>query len=148
MSWAKSVKRCGLVRPTLAAAIVVVVLGGTTSSTLGQERLNIEGLRAPVAVARDADGIVHIFAKNEHDLSLAQGWAHARDRLFQMDISRRQASGTLAELLGQAVLPGDVELRAIGLRRAAACSLRLANEGCPFIPTRGLSQATVDALEG
>ena len=51
------------------------------------------------------------------------GWLHASDRLFQMDILRRQPSGTLAELLGQAALPGDVELRALGLRRAAACSL-------------------------
>ena len=147
MSWAKSGKGRGLVRLALAATIVVAVLGGTTGSTLGQERLSIEGLRAPVAVARDENGIVHIFATNEQDLSLAQGWAHARDRLFQMDLSRRQASGTLAELLGESALPGDVELRVLGLRRAAACSLRLANGGCPFRPEQGLSQATVDALE-
>ena len=38
-------------------------------------------------------------------------------------------------------------MRTIGLRRAAACSLQLANEGCPFKPTHGLSPATVDALE-
>jgi penicillin amidase len=131
----------------LAAATVVFVIGGTTGPTLGQERLSIEGLRAPVAVARDDNGIVHIFATNEHDLSLAQGWAHARDRLFQMDVSRRQPSGTLAELLGQAALAGDVEFRALGLRRAAACSLGLVNEGCPFRPAQALSRATVDALE-
>ena len=132
----KFVKSCRLARLTLAVAIVLVVLGAITGPTLGHERLDIEGLRAPVAVARDEKGIVHIFATNEHDLSLAQGWAHARDRLFQMDILRRQPSGTLAELLGQTALPGDVELRALGLRRAAACSLSMANEGCPFTPAR------------
>jgi penicillin amidase len=47
----------------------------------------------------------------------------ASDRLFQMDLSRRQTSGTLAELLGSAVLGGDVEARTIGLRRAAERTL-------------------------
>ncbi len=48
---------------------------------------------------------------------------HAQDRLFQMDVRRRQADGTLAELLGPAALPTDVQLRTIGLHRAAARSL-------------------------
>jgi penicillin G amidase len=147
MGWAKSVNGSGLARLTLAASIVVVAFGGTTGSVLSRDRLQIEGLRAPVAVARDANGIVHVFATNEEDLALGQGWAHARDRLFQMDLFRRQASGTLAELLGQAALPSDVELRTLGLRRAAACSLKLASEGCPFSPAQGLSQATVNALQ-
>ena len=47
---------------------------------------------------------------------------HAQDRLFQID-TRRQADGTLAELLGPAALPTDVQLRTIGLHRAAARSL-------------------------
>ncbi len=55
-----------------------------------------------------------------------QGWVHARDRLFQMDLTRRQASGTLAELVGKAALPGDVAARTIGLRRAAERSLAAA----------------------
>ncbi|MGE5134752.1 MAG: penicillin acylase family protein, partial [Gemmatimonadota bacterium] len=54
-----------------------------------------------------------------HDVFFLQGWVHARDRLFQMDVSRRQPSGTLAELLGSAALPSDVQARTIGLRRAA-----------------------------
>src|SRR5574341_2031265 len=53
------------------------------------------------------------------------GGALARDRLFQMDVSHRQASGTLAELLGPAALPSDVQLRTIGLRRAAERSVPL-----------------------
>jgi penicillin amidase len=80
------------------------------------------GLRGG-SVVRDANGIAHIRAANEHDLLYLQGWVHASDRLFQMDTSRRQASGTLAELLGQPALPTDVEARTIGLRRAAERSL-------------------------
>ena len=52
-----------------------------------------------------------------------QGYVHAQDRLFQMDVSRRTASGTLAELLGPGALASDVELRTIGIRRAAERSM-------------------------
>ena len=52
-----------------------------------------------------------------------QGWVHAHDRLFQMDVSRRTASGTLAELLGPGALPQDVLFRTIGVRRASESSL-------------------------
>ncbi|NNG05365.1 MAG: penicillin acylase family protein [Inquilinus sp.] len=82
-----------------------------------------DGLDSPVTIVRDADGIVHILARTEHDLVFMQGWAHARDRLFQMDLQRRRASGTLAELLGRPALASDVELRTLGLRRAAERSL-------------------------
>ncbi|GIF63785.1 hypothetical protein Ais01nite_18200 [Asanoa ishikariensis] len=81
------------------------------------------GLPRGVSVKRDGNGIAHIRAGSERDLLFAQGWVHASDRLFQMDTTRRQASGTLAELLGQPALPGDIEARTIGLRRAAERSL-------------------------
>ena len=74
-------------------------------------------------VTRDAAGIARIHARTAHDLYFLQGWAHAQDRLFQMDVRRRQAGGTLAELLGPGALAGDVQLRTIGLHRAAARSL-------------------------
>lgn len=76
-----------------------------------------------VTLHRDVDGIVHIYANTERDLVYAQGWAHARDRFFQMDALRRQASGTLGELLGESVIGDDVLLRTLGLRRAAERSL-------------------------
>ncbi|MBT8077127.1 MAG: penicillin acylase family protein [Gammaproteobacteria bacterium] len=81
------------------------------------------GLKSAVKVIRDVDGIPHIIASNEHDLLFVQGYMHAQDRLFQMDVSRRTGSGTLAELVGQAALGSDVQLRTIGLRRAAELSL-------------------------
>lgn len=74
---------------------------------------------------RDANGVPHILAQNEQDLFFLQGWVHTQDRFFQMDVSRRLASGTLAELLGPGALRSDVELRTIGLRRAAERSLPL-----------------------
>ena len=85
--------------------------------------VKIPGLRAPASVVRDDDGIAHIKAQNAHDLFFLQGWVHADDRLFQMDVRRRTGSGTLAELLGSSALPSDVQLRTFGLRRTVERSL-------------------------
>jgi len=85
----------------------------------------LDGLRAAAEIERDVYGIAHVRAGNDHDLYFMQGYVHAQDRLFQMDLSRRTASGTVAELLGPAALAGDVELRTIGIRRAAARSLAI-----------------------
>jgi penicillin amidase len=83
----------------------------------------LQGLQAPVNVVRDTNGIPHIFADNEHDAFFMQGWVHAEDRLFQMDTYRRQIAGTLSELLGTDALEIDVQLRTLGLDRAAERSL-------------------------
>lgn len=81
--------------------------------------VSVQGLHASAVVLRDHDGVPHIYAFDEHDALFMQGFLQANDRLFQLDYLRREASGTLAELVGQDALPSDVELRTIGLRRAA-----------------------------
>jgi len=98
---------------TFALGFAAPAISATT------ETVSVPALDDEVTLRRDVDGIAHISAQTAHDLFLTQGWVHARDRLFQMDILRRQASGTLAELVGPAALGSDVELRTIGLRRAA-----------------------------
>jgi penicillin G amidase len=85
--------------------------------------VSLAQLHGPARILRDVDGMPHIYAFDEHDALFLQGWVQAQDRLFQIDVLRRQASGTLAELLGTAALPSDVELRTIGLARAAERSL-------------------------
>lgn len=75
------------------------------------ETLSVTGLRAPVEIVRDHSGISHIYAANEHDLFFAQGYSAARDRLFQFEIWRRQATGTVSELLGPRELQRDVGAR-------------------------------------
>ena len=72
---------------TLLAALSV----GTASSTT---RAPLPGLTAQAHVVRDRYGVQHVIARNDHDLFFLQGWVHAQDRLFQMDVTRRQASGT------------------------------------------------------
>ena len=86
-------------------------------------QVSLSGLQGKVTLVRDRFGVAHIEARSDHDVFFMHGYIHANDRLFQMDASRRQASGTLAELLGSAALAGDVQLRTLGLRRAAERSL-------------------------
>lgn len=114
-----------IIRSLAIAAFSALVLTSTMLVGPGpaEAGLTIPELRDQASIRRDSNGVPHIRATNEHDLILLQGWAHARDRLFQMDVLRRQASGTLAELVGQPALASDVELRTIGLRRAARRSL-------------------------
>lgn len=71
----------------------------------------IKGLHQPVEIIRDRWGISHIYAQDEHDLFMAQGYQAASDRLFQLEIWRRQATGTVAELLGEKELKRDIGTR-------------------------------------
>lgn len=75
------------------------------------QTLQTKGLQQPVEVLRDQWGVNHIYAKNEHDLFFAQGYLAAQDRLFQLDMWRRQATGTVAELLGPQELKRDIGTR-------------------------------------
>ena len=110
----------------LLAATVFVA--GMWSDIATAEQLALPGLSQKATIVRDAEGIAHIRAGNREDLYYLQGWVHAEDRLFQMDVTRRQPSGTLAELFGPSSLAGDVELRTIGLRRAAERSAAVLSE--------------------
>jgi penicillin amidase len=103
--------------PVVRILALLVLLLVLETRAWGAERL--PGLLQPASVTVDEEGISHVRARNEHDLYFMQGWVHAGDRLFQMDYNRRLASGRLAELVGTAALPSDVQLRTIGLRRAA-----------------------------
>ncbi|CAN7417849.1 penicillin acylase family protein [Rossellomorea sp. LjRoot5] len=84
--------------------------------------ITMNGLSKNVKVIRDKDGVPHIHAQNEKDLYMAQGYVQAQDRLFQMDLSRRQASGRLSEVVGEKAVNRDKFFRTFGLRRAAEVS--------------------------
>ncbi len=91
---------------------------------LGRKRLSkiegtikISGLSKSVEIIRDRWGIPHIFAQNEADLFFAQGFVHAQDRLWQMELNRRTARGQLAELFGDIALDTDRATRTFGFNR-------------------------------
>lgn len=89
------------------ALSLVMVSPGAPVGAQGDSTVHIAGLSQPVEIIRDRWGINHIYAQNEPDLFLAQGYAAARDRLFQFEIWRRQATGTIAEILGQREVERD-----------------------------------------
>jgi hypothetical protein len=83
-------------------------------NTQTKETLTLSGVNEEVVVDIDASGIPHINAQTDVDAFFAQGYMHARDRLDQMEINRRQAAGTLSEVAGEEALEGDIEARTKG----------------------------------
>lgn len=81
-----------------------------------ERSLTIDGLEAPVEILKDAWGVSHIYAETERDLFFAQGYNAARDRLFQLEMWRRQATGTMAELMGERMLDHDIGARLMRFR--------------------------------
>jgi penicillin amidase len=85
----------------------LVTIAWLAAAQSAPERLQISGLQDSVEILKDRWGISHIYAKNEADLFFAQGYNVACDRLFQLELWRRQATGTMAEILGRKALRRD-----------------------------------------
>lgn len=113
-------ERAGTVRflPILALLATSNLPPGAVAQTdTGRlETLRLAGLDQPVEILKDRWGIAHIYAETEHDLFFAQGWSAARDRLFQLETWRRQATGTVAEVLGERELERDIGARLFRFR--------------------------------
>jgi len=80
----------------------------------------VDGIAGPVEIWRDSAGVPHIWAERERDLYFAQGYVHAQDRLWQLELYRRLAEGRLAEIMGDALIDTDRFLRTVGIWRATA----------------------------
>src|SRR5690625_1286158 len=117
---------------SIIAIVVIAIIGGLlflhqfTNKSLPQ----VDGeivipVTNEVIVTTDENGVPHIKANNAQDLYTAQGYVQAQSRMFQMELSRRQASGTLSELIGEATVNNDKYFRTLGLRRAAEKSYDL-----------------------
>jgi penicillin G amidase len=113
--------------------VVIVATGGllmwvthrALPTTTGS--LKAAGLTAPVTVTRDASGIINITATTPHDLFLAQGYVHAQERFWQMEVWRHIGAGRLSELFGQTTLKEDEFIRTLGWRQAAQQDLAAAS---------------------
>ena len=82
--------------------------------------LHIQGLHEPVEIITDTYGVPPIYAQTEDDLFFAQGYIHAQERLWQMELNRRLCSGRLSEIVGDALLETDRFCRRLGMHRSAA----------------------------
>ena len=126
----------------LFSALLRPFIRGLDKSSLPkyEGKLSIPGLTNKVSVFWGSHGVPHVFAANERDLFLAQGYLHAQERLWQMDMSRRFLSGRLTEIFGSFAVPWkelsshfrgcdtiefDYFMRLIGIRRAALASMEV-----------------------
>ncbi|HTV31880.1 MAG TPA: penicillin acylase family protein [Methylocella sp.] len=104
----------------LLVSVVVSIIGIIRLPLPPEDGVHlVPGLMAPVEVDFDLNGIPSIRADSRTDAFEALGYVSARDRLFQMDLLRRQAGGHLAEILGGGVLQADVWSRVMGFERLA-----------------------------
>jgi penicillin G amidase len=94
-------------RRLVTLVFVLTATLATGSAQAPATSLQLSGVSQPVEIIRDRWGINHIYAQTEPDLFFAQGYAAAKDRLFQFEMWRRQATGTVAEILGRRELTRD-----------------------------------------
>jgi len=119
----------------LLVGLVVLAAGGgflwlRSSLPDLQGEKSVVGLGDRVEIIRDSNAIPHIFAKTTADAYFALGYAHAQDRLWQMEFMRRVGAGRLAEILGEKAVGADRYIRTLGIPRvAAAISVRMPAEG-------------------
>ena len=110
----------------LAAIVILIALGGLGLYAYARQSLPavsgtvaVIGASAPVEIVRDADAIPHIFARSKNDALFGLGYAHAQDRLWQMEFQRRIGNGRLSEIFGVPTIQQDRFLRTVGFGRAA-----------------------------
>lgn len=110
-----------LILVAVAALVLVLLYGWTVLRPLARTKGKqvLPGLGGQVEILRDQWGIPHIYATSEADLWQAQGFIHAQDRFWQMELQRRLAQGRLAAIFGAQALEADRLSRTIGFSRAA-----------------------------
>lgn len=129
MRAARLLSTFGILVVLVLAVVVVGLLTMITARALPQTAgsLRVAGLEQPVTITRDLAGIVQITADTPHDLFLAQGYVHAQERLWQMEVWRRIGAGRMSELFGKSQVPLDSFIRTLDWRGAAARDLELAS---------------------
>lgn len=111
-----------LIAAVLACASLGVYFWLESSAPTYEGSLSLSGLQERVTIHFDDFGVPHIEAENNHDLFMAFGYAHAQERLFQMEMMRRAGSGTLAEIIGQPMIKVDRIFLTLGMKEYAEVS--------------------------
>jgi penicillin amidase len=125
----------GALVAVVAVMLVAVLAGGGLIAAItagGQPPLagtvHLAGLAADARVTRDANGVTQVAASTSHDLFYAQGWVHASERLWQMEVWRRIGAGRLSELFGKSQLDTDSFIRTLDWRGAAKRDLAVLSD--------------------
>ncbi len=147
--WARvgRVSRRVLVSIAVTAILLVAGTAGYVSWTVRRSfptvdgQVHLAGLHGRVDVVRDQWGVPQVYADDAHDLFLAQGYVHAQDRFWEMDVRRHITAGRLAELFGADLVPTDAVVRTLGWYRVAQQELGLLTPA-----TRDYLQAYADGV--
>ncbi|WP_052161707.1 penicillin acylase family protein [Hoeflea sp. BAL378] len=119
----------GLIKLILILLPIAVMAAGagmlwiSRSQAPAEGEMRIAGLDGEVTITRDGNGVPHISGATRADVALGLGFAHAQDRLWQMEVSRMAGQGRLSEMFGEATIGTDVWLRTMGIHEAAEASL-------------------------
>lgn len=117
--------------------VLVLLIGGVAFFAVHTVRasfpqtsgeVSVPGVAAPVTVTRNALGVPDIYASSIEDLFFAQGYVHAQDRFWEMDIRRHITAGRLSELFGKDQVSTDAFLRTLGWRRIAEQEVTMLSE--------------------
>ncbi|GAB3622947.1 penicillin acylase family protein [Mariniluteicoccus endophyticus] len=115
----------GLVVVLLVVVLALASIASLAVVTVRESFPNVAGtvvvqpLGRPVKVVRDARGVPHIYADTAEDLFAAQGYVHAQERFFEMDVRRHITAGRLSEMFGPTTVETDAYVRTMGWRRVA-----------------------------
>jgi penicillin amidase len=123
----------------VALVVVLVLVRRPLPQTGGT--VELPGLTGTVEVVRDEHGIPQIYADTTEDLMRAQGFVHAQERFFEMDVRRHATAGRLAELFGEDAVETDAYVRTMGWRRVAQRELALVQPS-----TRAALEAYADGV--
>jgi penicillin amidase len=102
-----------------AAALIACFLHLRGSLPAGGGRVVKARVSQPVELTRDENGVAVVNARTDRDAFFAVGFAHAQDRMWQLELERRSAAGRLSEVFGREAVPQDAWMRALGLYEAA-----------------------------
>lgn len=117
----------GVAAVAVLLALLLAVTGAFVLRPVAETdgEVEVAGLSGEVEVLRDAHGIPQVYADTDADLLRAQGYVHAQERFFEMDVRRHVTSGRLSELFGEDSLETDKMIRTMGWRRVAEQELAI-----------------------
>jgi penicillin amidase len=123
--WSRTIRIAATIAAASLAALIVVALVAFAWIVRApipkvDGSIAVAGISGPVTIRRDDRGIPHVVAQTETDLFFGDGYACAQDRLWQMDILRRESEGRLSQIFGSVALPLDRYYLALGIGAKAS----------------------------
>ncbi|PCI31595.1 MAG: penicillin amidase, partial [Alphaproteobacteria bacterium] len=119
----KLIKASAIIVIIVSALVFATYLALKTSLPDYDQKLSLTELDKDVEIIRDQNAIPHIFAANLADAYFGLGFAHAQDRLWQLELTRAASNGRLSEIFGAATLPVDKLTRTVDSAKVARLSL-------------------------